>query len=270
MEAIVLAGGLGTRLRSAVPDLPKPMAPVDGRPFLEYLLDNWAAEGVSRFVLSVGYNWTAIHDHFGSLYRGVPIGYAVEERSRGTGGGLIGALAELAGPDPFLAINGDTYFDVPLALLRRRHRETAAAVTLALAKLREPGRYGHVVLAVDGRLTGFLPPATEVGESLANGGVYVCRRDALARFETASGGTLSLEHEVFPALLAAGVRLAGAVWDGKFLDIGLPEDYRAAAALLTGGPSRSLRHAGRDGRPISREARQGHARHHRLGDRQEE
>ena len=109
-SAVILAGGLGTRLRSAVPDLPKPMAPIGGRPFLEYQLDYWIVQGISRFVLSVGYRHEAIMQHLGTRYKGIELEYAIEKRPLGTGGGLLLAAEKASRGGPFLLLNGDTYF----------------------------------------------------------------------------------------------------------------------------------------------------------------
>src|SRR5205085_7892557 len=103
---VVLAGGLGTRLRSAVPDVPKPMAPIAGRPFLEYQLDYWIGKGIDRFVLSVGYRHELIIDHFKARYRGAHIAYAIESSPLGTGGGLLRAVNEARLDSPFLVLNG--------------------------------------------------------------------------------------------------------------------------------------------------------------------
>src|SRR3989344_6164126 len=112
MEAIILAGGLGSRLRATVPDLPKPMAPIHGRPFLEYLLDYWAGQGVSRFVLSVGYKRDIIEEHFATRYKGTEADYAVEDQPLGTGGGFLLRLNPLGRTGPFLILNEGTYLEV--------------------------------------------------------------------------------------------------------------------------------------------------------------
>src|SRR2546425_12065025 len=116
-EAIVLAGGLGTRLRSVVADVPKPMAPIGGRPFLEYLFDHWIGQGIRRFTLSVGYRHETITGHFGNAYRGVALRYVVEEAPLGTGGALLRTLGAFPGEAPVLLLNGDTYFPVDVERL---------------------------------------------------------------------------------------------------------------------------------------------------------
>jgi CTP:molybdopterin cytidylyltransferase MocA len=137
-SAIVLAGGLGTRLRSAVPDLPKPMAPIAGRPFLAHQLDQWIAHGIRDFVLAVGYRHEAISDYFGAHYRGAAIRYSVEATPLGTGGALLQAASLVATDARFLLLNGDTYFDVALpALADFAVAHDAEAIT--------PGGLLHVV-----------------------------------------------------------------------------------------------------------------------------
>ena len=116
-SAIILAGGLGTRLRGVVPDLPKPMAPISGRPFLEHQIDYWIKQGVSHFVLSVGYRHEVIVDHFGNRYKDAELDYVIEKTPLGTGGGLLLAVEKVGKDEPFLLLNGDTYFAVNLKTL---------------------------------------------------------------------------------------------------------------------------------------------------------
>lgn len=203
MEAIVLAGGLGTRLRSAVPELPKPMAPVAGRPFLAWLLDRWIAQGVRRFVLSVGYRAEAIHAHFGASFRGAEIDYAVEEAPLGTGGGLLLAAAQLSGNESFLLLNGDTLLDVELRPLAEVHARRAADVTIALIANSQESRYGGVQVDAEGRIAAFDVERAPA----ANGGVYLINRSALQGLDAAQGKAASLERELLPALIARGARV---------------------------------------------------------------
>ncbi|HXF67609.1 MAG TPA: nucleotidyltransferase family protein [Burkholderiales bacterium] len=235
MEAIVLAGGLGTRLRSAVPELPKPMAPVAGRPFLEYLLDYWIGQGVTRFILSVGYRQQALREHFGGAYRAAGIAYAGEEQPLGTGGGLRLACGLLAGPGPFLVLNGDTYFEVPLEQLVRFHRAHRAEATLALFRSPQHGRYGAVRLGEQGEILCLESAGGKAG-GLANGGVYLMERGLPEGGPWHPGSALSLEDDILPHALAGGRRICGMVCAGRFLDIGLPEDYARAARMLAGEP----------------------------------
>ena len=142
MEAVFLAGGLGTRLRAAVSDVPKPMAPVQGRPFLERLLDYWIGQGVQRAVLAVGYMHETIRQHFGEKYRNCVITYSVEQQPLGTGGALVQALP-LVQAETFLVLNGDTYFAVPLPALTEFHQQRRAKVSLSLFRSDNPYACPH-------------------------------------------------------------------------------------------------------------------------------
>lgn len=228
--AVILAGGLGTRLREIVPDVPKPMAPINGRPFLEHQMDYWIAQGVTRFVLSVGYRAEIIMSHFGDSYAGADVSYAVEERPLGTGGGLLLAAAGL--DEDFLVLNGDTYFEVALSTLRERHRAGGADWTIALFRSDETKRYLGFDVAPDGRVLGLSPKHGEAAP-LANGGVYLMKPSALASAGFAAGSNLSLENDLLPAFLSGARRVFGVACQGRFIDIGVPEDYTQAQSFLS-------------------------------------
>jgi len=226
--AIILAGGLGTRLRSAVPDLPKPMAPIAGRPFLAHQMDHWIGQGVRRFVLSVGYRHEAISGFFGHNYRGAALDYVVETSPLGTGGALLLAAAQLTSDAPALLLNGDTYFDVSLAALSARARAHDAHWCFALFRSADPARYMGVGLGGDGRIEALRAPEAP----LANGGVYLFRPSALEGLAQDAGRAVSLENDLFPQLFARGQRFAGLECAGDFIDIGVPHDYQRAASVL--------------------------------------
>lgn len=227
--AIILAGGMGTRLRSAVPDLPKPMAPVSGRPFLEYLLDYWIGQGVNRFVVSVGYMKEVIMDHFGSSYRATQLTYAVEEEPLGTGGGLLLAAHGLS--EPFLVLNGDTFFEVELDALLNFHAKHASEWTFSLFRANEVGRYMGMEVNADGEIVSL---KSGMGEPrrLANGGVYLINPSVLAKTKLDQGQKLSLEDDLLPVFMTQGGKLYGLEFPGSFIDIGLPDDYFRAAEVL--------------------------------------
>jgi D-glycero-alpha-D-manno-heptose 1-phosphate guanylyltransferase len=235
MEAIVLAGGLGSRLRPVVSDVPKPMAPVNGRPFLEHLLDYWMGQGVDRFVLSVGYKHEVIEQHFGSRYQSAEIDYAVEERPCGTGGGLLLSLPHLRGSGAFLVMNGDTFFEAGLDAMQRFHQDRQADLTVALREVESNNRYGGVGIDAQGRITTFDNRARASGRALINGGVYLAEKTAFAGIAPEPDGPVSLEEQLYPRLLADGRRLYGLLFSGRFIDIGIPEDYHRAASILQGG-----------------------------------
>jgi D-glycero-alpha-D-manno-heptose 1-phosphate guanylyltransferase len=231
-SAVILAGGLGTRLRSVVSDVPKPMAPVGGRPFLEYQLEYWINQGISRFVLSVGYRHEAITEHFGSRYKGVQLEYAVEEQPLGTGGGLLLAAEKLKQDTPFLLLNGDTYFEADWNVLDACAVEHDADWCFSLFKTSEKGRYMGIEMSDQGLITS-LKSGVEQGPRLANGGVYWVHPRALSG-DWRSGERLSLEDDLFPQALAAGRRILGIEFRGTFIDIGVPDDYHRAPSLLAG------------------------------------
>jgi D-glycero-alpha-D-manno-heptose 1-phosphate guanylyltransferase len=234
MEAIILAGGLGSRLRTIVSDVPKPMAPVNGRPFLEYLLDYWIAQGVTRVVLAVGYKAEIVQKHFGSSYRGVPLDYSVEQSLLGTGGGFLLATGRLRDGGPVLVLNGDTFFEVDLTSLSGYHRKKSANVTMVLAEVSQNSRYHGVVLDGESRVVRLEGGNGQMARCYINGGVYLLDRGVskLVRFRV--GVRSSFESDVLPSLLADQAKVYGYVSAGRFIDIGIPEDYVAASVVLAG------------------------------------
>lgn len=230
LEAIILAGGLGTRLRATVPDLPKPMAPINGKPFLEHQMDYWIQQGVSRFIISVGYMREKIISHFADAYRGVPVVYAEELEPLGTGGGLLLAYQKLIGEQDFIVMNGDTFFEVSLAALQSFHQFKAASITLALFNVSRNDRYMGVALSDDGDIQQF--KVTPDLSPLANGGVYIMRRDSLKDLPWQPGAKLSLEDDLFQYIRQSNHQISGLVSEGRFIDIGVPEDYQRAAIML--------------------------------------
>lgn len=231
MEAIILAGGLGTRLRQAVPDLPKPMAPINGRPFLDYQMAYWLGQGVRRFILSVGYRYEVIQRYFGNSYRSAPIAYAVEETPLGTGGGLLLAMNELRSSGPWLILNGDTFFDVPLAALKAFHAGKDADFTLSLFPVTDNTRYTGIDINDDHRITALA--VERCGRQLINGGVYLFSETALAGCGFRAGDSASLEDGMLRKAVEHGKRLYGYIARGTFVDIGIPDDYARAAQLLS-------------------------------------
>ena len=221
MEAVILAGGLGTRLRSVVSEVPKCMAPVDGKPFLQYMLEWLSRFDMSHVVLSVGYLREVIFAFIDSREWPFEISYAVEEEPLGTGGGIRLALTKCR-EDRVIVLNGDTFFNVDLKALT-----FAAPVTLALKPMRDFDRYGAVDLA-GGLVTGF-HEKTACTEGLINGGVYALVR---SRLDLAFyPGRFSFEKDLLEPLAAARL-VAGQVQEGYFIDIGIPADYTRAQREL--------------------------------------
>ena len=199
--AVVLAGGLGTRLKSIVPDLPKPMAPICGRPFLAFLLDYWVGQGINRFVLSVGYKHQAIMNYFGRSINGVTIEYVIEDAPLGTGGGLLLVNQRLALNSPFLLLNGDTYFAIELRKLSELANQVDADWCFSLFNTSENGRYLGVDVNDKGEIRNLLSTIV-TGERLVNGGVYLVNPRSLQALNLPVGNKISLEEEIFPSLFS--------------------------------------------------------------------
>jgi D-glycero-alpha-D-manno-heptose 1-phosphate guanylyltransferase len=234
--AIVLAGGQGTRLRPVVSDVPKPMAPISGRPFLEPQLDYWIEQGVQEFILSVGYMHEKISAHFGPRYRDCAVRYAVEQTPLGTGGGLLLAAAAAAPEtERFLVVNGDTFFEVALAELASFHTQCRADWTIALFGTTDTARYMGVEVDEQGTICAMGVRRADARRVLANGGVYLVERAGLGRAPYEPGTRVSLEDELLASLRDAGGRVCGREFAGSFIDIGVPGDYLRAPGII--GPT---------------------------------
>lgn len=230
-KAVILAGGLGTRLRHVVSDVPKPMAPIHNKPFLAHQMDHWMQSGIDSFILSVGYLRETIIDYFGDCYNGVPITYAIEEIPLGTGGGILQAMKHLNSDDSFLLLNGDTYFDVDLIKLKELHCRHNAGVTFSLFRANEPDRFGGVSIDANCRITKFRSEKARSGQ-LANGGVYMIDPNVIRKQYHADVGKFSFEDDILPRLFDTGTPFFGLESNGRFVDIGVPEDYAAASIIM--------------------------------------
>jgi len=226
MEAIVLAGGLGTRLRSTVPDLPKAMAPVCGRPFLEILLSALSAKGCRRVVLSLGHLADSVQDHFGLSFAGMEIAYEVEPRPLGTGGALRNSLRRCEA-DHVLVVNGDTYLNLEVAQVEARWRQGKRPIIIA-REVEDTSRFGRLITEND-RLIGFTAQG-KYGKGLINAGHYLLPRDIVRFFPAAE--VFSLENDF---LVTATRTCPFEVFTsrGEFIDIGVPEDYFRAQTELS-------------------------------------
>lgn len=227
MEVVILAGGLGTRLRSVVSEVPKCMAPVGGKPFLWYLLEQLRHYPVERVILSVGYLRDAVFAWVDAHRAEYPFDlcFAVEEEPLGTGGGIRLASAMADGPE-VVVLNGDTFFDADLNALLEARRKSGAAITLGLKPMSDFDRYGTVVLDDAGKVLGFREKAP-CAQGLVNGGAYAI--DLESEVLEGHGKKFSFEKDVLELQCADG-GLYGIVQDGFFIDIGIPADYEEACA----------------------------------------
>ncbi len=227
-DAVILVGGMGKRLGSVLPPgRPKPLAPVAGRPFLGWLLRALQRQGIRRVVLSTGFGAREVEVFVHAERRAPDISLEMvcvpEERPLGTGGGLRRALTEVR-TARLLVLNGDSHLPFDLGELERRHCALQARATLVLTRVADASRFGTVETDAEGRVTDFLEKRRSPEPGLVSAGVYLLEREAAASIP--DGRPVSLEREVFPAWIGAG--LCAVVSGGPFIDIGTPESYATA------------------------------------------
>lgn len=223
--AYILAGGLGTRLRSVVSDVPKPMAPVCGQPFLKLLLNFWIKQGITKFIISVGFLKEKVISFFGKEYNGISIEYLEENIPLGTGGGLIILSKKLK--EDFVVVNGDTFFDVSLLQLKELKRKKKAGIAMALFENNEPDRYGQVIIDEISWIKDIKQSKYNLS-NLSNGGVYLMDPEIISVYSHNFNQKCSLEKDILPYLIEKKNIVTGLKQNGKFLDIGIPEDYLRA------------------------------------------
>jgi len=222
MEAIVLAGGFGTRLASVIQGMPKVMAPVGNRPFLELLLQSLKRRGMRRVILSVGYLGSMIREHFGEQFDGLELAYTVEDEPLGTGGATLRALTQANSGSVFV-LNGDTIVDLDYAAMLSRHIDLGAIASIAVAKAADCARYGRILLQED-RVVGFAEKG-QSGPGQISAGAYVMNRDVFAPYHMPTA--FSLEKDFFAPYINK-LRPLAFVTSGYFIDIGIPEDLARA------------------------------------------
>ena len=227
MDVIILAGGMGTRLREVVSDVPKPMAAIKGKPFLEYLL-NWLSDysSVRRFILAVGYKSEVIVNYFGQSFNQIPIVYVNEHEPLGTGGAILNAL-KTCDSDNVLIINGDTYFPIDINRFEEFHQSNKKPISGALKKMKDFDRYGTVEILQDSIVK--FNEKTYCEEGLINGGIYIVNKNWLEQEKYPS--KFSFEKDVLEKNANKGL-LAGKIFEDVFVDIGIPEDYNKAALIV--------------------------------------
>jgi mannose-1-phosphate guanylyltransferase len=234
MQAVVLAGGEGTRLRPLTLTTPKPVIPLAGRPFLSFMLDWLARHGVDEALLALGYKSDEVHRVLGEEQHGMRLRYLIEEEPLGTAGPLRLAADEglLVDSGPVLVVNGDCLTDFDLTSQLRQHEATGASGTIALAAVEDTASYGVVPTKDDGEVEAFLEKQPgPAPTNRINAGTYVLDRSVVDTIP--SGRAVSIEREIFPGLVGHG--LYGFPFDGYWIDIGTPERYLEATYDLLAG-----------------------------------
>jgi D-glycero-alpha-D-manno-heptose 1-phosphate guanylyltransferase len=226
MEAIILAGGMGTRLQKVIADIPKPMAPVNGKPFLFYLMSWIRKYPVEKIILSTGYKAETIQQYLGNTFEGIPLKYVKEKKPLGTGGALKKAFKSTEA-DNVLILNGDTWFPVNLEKFYDFHVKNGHVFSIALKRLQKFSRYGSV--EINGDTIVRFNEKRYCDEGLINGGIYLVNRSFLESIQLPE--VFSLEKDVL-VMEAGTLVLKGMVFDDPFIDIGIPEDYRKAGSVI--------------------------------------
>ncbi|HEX6914068.1 MAG TPA: nucleotidyltransferase family protein [Chitinophagaceae bacterium] len=225
-EAIILAGGMGTRLKSAVPDLPKCMAPVNGKPFIEYVISYFKQQGVNRFIFALGYKSEAFHS-FLDEQQGIEYQLSTEDEPLGTGGAILKACG-LSTSENLFVTNGDTLYRADLDALSAFHFQHHSECTLCLKPMQQSDRYGMVETNAEGRIISFREKQY-YEQGLINGGLYAISRERLLQKRLPE--KCSFEKDYLEKYYTGGA-IFGMVQDAYFIDIGIPEDYHRAATEL--------------------------------------
>ncbi len=224
-ECIVLAGGMGTRLKPVVSDLPKPMAEVAGKPFLDYIFQYLFKHGVCKTILSVGYKHETILDKYGTFYKNIALNYAIEKEPLGTGGGIRLALEQCSSDHVFI-LNGDTFFDVSLNDMLEAHLKKEADLTIAVKYMEDFERYGCIQFDEKERVTAF-KEKQQTKAGFINGGVYIVKKSFLMSLALPS--KFSFESNVMEVCFTeANFYVYTGSSSRYFIDIGIPEDYQKA------------------------------------------
>lgn len=226
MEAIILAGGLGTRLRSVISDVPKPMAPVAGKPFLEYLVNYLIKHGVTHIIFSVGYKGDIIVNYFKENPCGVEISIAFEEEPLGTGGAIVNGLRKCRG-DEVLILNGDTFLALDYVAFKGGYQKSGAPMAMALRYLEQNDRYGRAILE-DNNIIGF-DSDSENNAGWVNAGTYLIDKNLMMGFDLPE--KFSFETDFIEKNIQK-ICPFGFKSDTNFIDIGVPEDYQRAVSFL--------------------------------------
>jgi NDP-sugar pyrophosphorylase family protein len=230
LSAVILVGGLGTRLRNVLADRPKPMALINGRPFLELLVNQLTRAGICNLVMCVGYRAEAIEEHFGDGSSfGIQIRYAREKELLGTAGAVRNAL-HLVDSDSFFVLNGDSFCSVDFSQLASHHFCRRAVATIVAVETPDCSRYGKLQLSPDGVVERFVEKSEASGSGWINAGIYLLQQSAVRAL--VPNKCASMERDVFPALVEQGT-LHSIKTTGSFIDIGIPSELERAQSLFS-------------------------------------
>lgn len=229
-EAIILAGGFGTRLQSVVSDVPKPMAPVNNQPFLNYQLRYLKHYGINRVVLSVGYLHEKITEYYGSEFEGINIHYSVETEPLGTGGGIKKAM-DMVLSNTVLVLNGDSFFEIDIHSFNNHHISFNSECSIALREVDNAARYGTIEMTGgDGnrgrQIISFKEKNNIPSKGIINGGVYLLNKTTYLT-KSPNVNSFSIEKDFFETQLQE-IKIFGCLFNNYFIDIGIPEDYAKA------------------------------------------
>jgi NDP-sugar pyrophosphorylase family protein len=229
VTAMILAGGLGTRLRPLIKDRQKVMAEVANKPFLEHILTRLDSQGVQKVVLCTGYMSEQVKEYFGESFGDIQLSYSEEQLLLGTGGAIRFALP-LADSDPILVLNGDSYCDAELMPFLAAHLENKAVASMLLTKVEDIRRYGRVDFDSDSKIIKFEEKGATQGPGWINAGIYLINREVITPIT--KGHNVSLERDIFPSLVGRNfIGHCGQV--SKFIDIGLPESIAQAQSIMS-------------------------------------
>ncbi|NVJ60869.1 MAG: NTP transferase domain-containing protein [Gammaproteobacteria bacterium] len=221
MEVIILAGGLGTRLRSEVSDVPKPMAPVGAKPFLEVILDNFLRFDISKFVISIGYLGGVISSYFGNSYKGIEIAYCHEDEPLGTGGAIKKALNYIENQQAII-VNGDTFIDLDFSDMFSQFSRQQSQIMIALKEVDNCSRYGTVKINSNNLVVDF--SSNQTGKGLINTGVYMVSCDFFRKLFTEE----KFSFEKYIESNVSSLNINAYISNSYFIDMGIPEDYQKA------------------------------------------
>ena len=226
MDSIILAGGFGKRLKPEIKDIPKPLAPINGRPFLDYLFEYLMCHGMHSVILSVFFKHELIKENYNEKYKSIDISYSIDKSEYGTGGAIKSALP-YANTENVLVINGDTFFDISLFELIQHHRKKNNQITIALKEMHNFDRYGYVEFNSEERVIGF-KEKTFCEKGHIDGGIYLIKKSLFAPFEVKK----KFSFNGFLMENIKDLKIGCKIFKDPFVDIGIPDDYRRAQEIL--------------------------------------